>query len=331
MSETFKFTPARRSSVIPLIGLMGTSGGGKTLTSLLLMRGLVGPSGRIRMIDSDNKRGQFFESLVPGGYEVLDLDPPYRPARLLDVANAALDGGCDGLVWDSFSDEWDGEEGYLETKEAAIDRMTKGDYTKRNAYAMAAAGQEKPWHNKLIRRLLRSDVPIILCFRGKEKVSMTKDDRGKTQIKPPEHISAIQDSDVIFKMLIAGEVFSVEDSGGSKIGGFFRSIKHTHPDILPMLPSPGEQLGISHGEAISAWARGGAAAEPKAPPASKAVQKLKGELWKLTMSIHGEDVAALEKYLHDATLIRQDETLSTLTEDRLKDVIHEVKELANAS
>ena len=65
--SAFTITPATQQSVKPLIGLYGKSGGGKTLSALYLMRGIVGPKGRIVGVDTENGRMSMFADLVPGG------------------------------------------------------------------------------------------------------------------------------------------------------------------------------------------------------------------------------------------------------------------------
>jgi hypothetical protein len=73
--------PATRQGVKPLIGLYSESGCGKTYSSLLLARGLVGPTGKIVMIDTESGRGELYADVLPGGYEVLPLSAPFSPAR----------------------------------------------------------------------------------------------------------------------------------------------------------------------------------------------------------------------------------------------------------
>ncbi len=46
------FKPASRDEVSVKLALMGVSGSGKTYSALRLARGLVGPSGRIALIDT---------------------------------------------------------------------------------------------------------------------------------------------------------------------------------------------------------------------------------------------------------------------------------------
>jgi hypothetical protein len=99
MSE-FVLKPASRQGIKPLIGLYGKSGGGKTRSALLLARGIVGDKGRIGLIDTENRRGHIFADVIPGGYQVLDLDAPFSPDRYVS-AMEVIEKNCDILIMDS--------------------------------------------------------------------------------------------------------------------------------------------------------------------------------------------------------------------------------------
>ena len=70
---------ATRQGVKALVGLYGKSGGGKTLTGLFLARGLAGAKGRVTLIDTESGRGSIFADIVPGGYQVIEVDAPFSP------------------------------------------------------------------------------------------------------------------------------------------------------------------------------------------------------------------------------------------------------------
>lgn len=305
MNETNKFKPAQRTSVKPLIGLFGESGGGKTYSALLLARGIVGPSGKIGMIDTENGRGSLFCDMIEGGYETLEIQPPFSPEAYIQAIDEAENAGIECLIVDSTSHEWTGQGGYLDMKEAALDRMAGNDWKKRDACKFAASGQVKPLHNKFVARLLRCKMPVILCFRAKDKVSIEKDERGKTLIKASEHVCAIFEGKFIYEMLIAGEVFA-KDS----IGGYFRCIKYTHNGLLSAMPKDDMQIGIGTGTAIAKWCKG---EKPAEKPAS-----FKAQTWNLVKDYYKGNAQALQAGLCGLDLITQSETLADVTEDRWK-------------
>ena len=319
----FTFKPATRQGVKPLIGLFGKSGGGKTYSALLLARGIVGPSGKIGLIDTENGRGHIFCDQVPGGYEVLDLNPPFAPAAYSEALDAAESAGFDILVVDSMSHEWNGEGGYLEMKEQALDKMAGDDWKKRDACKFAAAARCKPGHNKLVSKIVRSKMGMILCFRGKDKVRMEKKEGEKSKVVADDHASPIQDGDFIFEMLIAGEVMTKE---GTSDGGYMRTTKHTHPDLLGCLPREGEQVSIKHGERIALWCNS-PITKPQTHPETKALKIRLNEAAKARYADAGGklDVPRFTEDLKNMQILLADETLSTLSHERLSKVVEEVE------
>lgn len=330
MTTPITFRPAVRQSVKLLIGLLGASGGGKTESALRLGRGIVGPNGKLALADTENGRGELCYDRISGGYEYFSMQPPFSPQSYVDVIDAAEKAGIDCLCIDSASHEWNGEGGYLDLKEEAIERMTggSGDYKKRERCAMAAAGQVKPkTHAKFYARVCRSSMTIILCFRGKQKVQMGKGADGKTTIEKDDHMSAIQDSELIFEMLIAGEVFAVEKEG-VPIGGYFRTVKYSHPSIPPLLPKAGEQVSVAHGEAIAKWARG-ESTENKPVESTPEIKALKKKLFNMTRGEHGGNQDKFWAFLYERKAVSLDEMNDgQLTADRLKEAIAHIEGLA---
>lgn len=261
---------AKKEGVIPLIGFVGESGGGKTKTALLVARGYAGPNGKIVGIDTENKRMLHFAEEIPGGFDHIDLQPPFSPEAYLEAIQLCESKGYKAIVVDSMSHEWNGSGGYLELKEQEVDKMSGGDYKKRERCAIAAAARVKPrTHTPLVEHIKRSGVMIIMCFRGKQKVRMGKDEEGKFKVDKDAHISPIQDSEIIFECLIAGEVYWKDaniDGTDTRIGGYFQCQKHTVNSLLAVLPKQGEQFGIKHGELLAKWCNsGGKVSQPALP------------------------------------------------------------------
>lgn len=228
--------------------MYGRSGSGKTMSALLLARGLVGPNGRITLIDSESGRGSIFADLIPGGYSVLELDAPFSPSRYLEAIEAA-EAASDCIVIDSLSHEHNGEGGVLDMQEAELNRMAGDNWQKREACKMAAWIKPKLEHKKFIGRLLRLKTGLICCLRGEEKTHITKGENGqKGKVITDEFSSPIFDQRFIFELLINFETIAKDGRGG-----FVIPRKITHPSVAPLLPRENEQIGIKHGEAIAAW------------------------------------------------------------------------------
>lgn len=340
------FLPAQRRSVKPLIGLFGESGGGKTFSALLIARGIVGPAGKIGLIDTENGRGSLYVDMIPGGYDVLDMDAPFSPEAYTKAIEQAEKAGIECLVVDSTTHEWNGEGGYLDMKESALDRMAGNDWKKRDACKFAAAAQCKPEHTRFVQRLLRAKCAVILCFRAKMKVKMGKVD-GRTKVESDEHVSPISDTGLIFEMLIAGEVYSMPDRAGKEIGGFFRCTKHTHPDLLAIMPPEDRQIGSEFGSKLAHWASGAKqqpvatkpASQPPAqavqqpaqspPPATDSIDPISEVKARIRQNIQGKFATMKEFQQHcwDEAWISDTESLAELSLERLQQIEEKTKSL----
>lgn len=255
------FRPATVDARKPLIGLYGLSGGGKTYSALLLARGLVGPAGKIKMIDTESGRGSFFADKVPGGYDVLQLGEPFSTERYMEAIALALQAPIDALIIDSCSHEWEGVGGVTD-KAMAIERAT-------DKPGLHCWKEPKMVHARMMFRLLQAPVPVIICLRGKRKSKQMKvpiegkAGRFKTQIVKDEHPTPLQDSDFIFEMTVHAEVMLApgkDEPGPNQRGGWLRVTKVGHPDLEQVFVT-GERVSIETGERLAAWCKG---AEPPA-------------------------------------------------------------------
>lgn len=290
---SFEIRPATRAAVKALMGFYGKSGGGKTMSALLFARGLVGPSGRIVMIDTENRRGSLFADLIPGGYSCLDLTEPFSPARYQQAIEEA-EKAADVIVIDSMSHEHAGEGGVLDMQEAELTRMAGDDWRKRESCKMAAWIRPKMEHKKFVNRLLRSPCHILCCLRGEEKTRMEKKD-GKLTVEKDDFTTCIADPRFIFEMLVNLECYAKDGEGG-----YCHIRKITHSGTKACLPAPGEQIGIKHGEALAKWCQG------SSPKPADDTAAIKSKLWHATKVIHGGKAAnkpVLEQWLRDQKII----------------------------
>jgi hypothetical protein len=316
----FEIKPATRQGVKPLVGFYGKSGSGKTMSALLLARGLVGPKGRVCLIDTENGRGSIFSDLIPGGYSVMDVDAPFSPDRY-QQAIVAAEKSADVVVVDSMSHEWSGEGGVLDMQDKELDRMAGEDWGKRERCKMAAWIKPKLAHKMMIQRLLRCSTALICCLRGEEKTHSGKDEKGKTVVITDEFSSPLFDPRFIFEMLLNFE--TVAHDG---VGGYVIPRKITHPSIAALLPKDGQQISIATGEALARWC----AAPGAAPISSTAIDPkdtLKRELWALLKSKHGGDKAKLQSWVTDELKI--DVLLETMEASGLAEVLAAARKKLN--
>ena len=187
-----KIERAVREKTFTLTSIAGPSGSGKTYSAILYARGLVGPEGKIGFIDTENKRSRFYAD-VAGGFDVIDLDPPFTSQRYLEAISAFEKAGYTAIIIDSISHEWEGTGGVLEQAEA-IEQKT-------NRAGLHCWQKPKAGHKKLMNGLLQTRAHLIFCCRVKEKVAQVKTG-GKTEIVN-EGFVVVQEKSFIYEMTVS--------------------------------------------------------------------------------------------------------------------------------
>lgn len=152
------------------LGMSGPSGSGKTYSALLIASGL---GGRIGMIDTEHGSGDLYADLLPEGYDVLTLTPPFTPARYIEAIHALEALGVSTIIVDSLSHAWAGEGGSLDRHGRIADK---------SGNSWQAWRQVTPEHNALVEALLQSPCHIIATMRAKTEYVQEKDERTGKQV-----------------------------------------------------------------------------------------------------------------------------------------------------
>lgn len=231
------FSRARREGSHVLISMEATSGRGKTYSALMLGRGLVGPDGKLGLLDTETGRGKIYADAIPGGYEYGELTPPYAPERYVAAIQAASKAGLDCLIIDSASHEWEGIGGIGEIAEGG--RSSSGSELK----GLQKWAKPKARHKRFVQTLLTTRMHIIVCLRAKEKL--------------------IQEGNAI----TSGGWVPVQE----KFFGYEMTVRLFFPEgVKPGVPElvkcpadllgafrAGEQVSVASGERIAQWVKGG--------------------------------------------------------------------------
>jgi KaiC/GvpD/RAD55 family RecA-like ATPase len=149
------------------MALYGVSGSGKTYSALAIAKGL---GGKVALIDTERGSASKYADLYD--FDVLDMQPPYSPARYAEAIKAAEKEGYDILIIDSLTHAWSGEGGALQMVDNAAKRSSSG-----NSYT--AWRDVTPEHNRLIDAILQSTCHIIATMRSKAEYVLEEDSRGK--------------------------------------------------------------------------------------------------------------------------------------------------------
>mgnify|MGYP006921350367 CR=1 FL=1 len=160
---------ATRKQVKLRVGLSAVSGGGKTMSALLLAYGMTNDWSKIAVIDTENGSASLYSHL--GEFNTIDLSAPFSPERYIECIKACEDAGMEVIIIDSITHEWDGKGGIIDISNS----MTGNSFTN--------WAKLTPRHDAFINSILQSKCHIISCVRRKQDYEMTKDKDGKIKVE----------------------------------------------------------------------------------------------------------------------------------------------------
>lgn len=241
------FIKATREKAKLKLAISGLEGSGKTMGSLLVARGVVGPQGKIAVIDTEQGKSTYYSDnkiTKHISYDVDEIKAPFTSQKYLACIKDAVNAGYDFLIIDSISHEWDGPGGIKDQKDA-IDARGGNSFTN--------WGKVKPLHDAFIHGILTADIHIICTMRCKSDMILEMNDRGK-QAPKKVGLKAIQregveyEFDLMFDMA-HNKTFSVSKDRTGLFDGRFEMLS--------------EDIGRELGEWLSTAAP--ATARPQAP------------------------------------------------------------------
>lgn len=247
---SFTFRPAVRENVGLLIGLMGSSGSGKTYTAMRLAKGIAGDK-VFAVIDTEAGRAKHYADQFR--YDHGDLKSPFSPAAYAEAIAAADSAGYPVIVVDSASHEHAGEGGILDMQEAEYQRMGAKESAR-----MASWIRPKMEHKRMVQRLLQVRAHLILCFRAEMKVDMVKED-GRIKVVPkvsPVSIDGwipVCEKNLPFE-LTASFLLTAERPGIPKP----IKLQEQHRALFPL----DQPITEESGRRLAEWARGGTQSAP---------------------------------------------------------------------
>lgn len=163
------FRKAERKQAKLRLALCGPSGSGKTFSALLIAQGLA-PEGKVALLDTERGSGELYADLMD--YDVAPLEPPFTPARYIELIGEAQRQGYAVLIIDSLSHAWAGDGGIL-------DMHDKATAASRTGNSFTAWREVTPQHNALVDAILGADLHVVATMRTKTAYEVVDDDRGK--------------------------------------------------------------------------------------------------------------------------------------------------------
>lgn len=245
------------------IGLSGGSGTGKTYSALLMARGIAEtvtgrPGAPIGYVDTENRRAlhykQAFPEMMHFDFQAVDESGNvvgFGPERWIEVIDAAEAAGLPVVILDSFSHAWEGVGGVLDLHATTLDRLTRGDDSKKDARSQLAWAEVKPRYRRLIDRIVRAKTNIIICTRAKPVMQDFK--TGKNARKTKTRRADVPwdpaaDGDLMFEMTTM--VILDPAAPGCPV----HQIKVA--DQFKGLLDPRRPMGVETGRAMAEWAKG---------------------------------------------------------------------------
>jgi len=237
----FQIIDAKREAVPPLIALWGMSGSGKTLSALYLARGIVGTSGCIAVLDTENGRAKFYADEV-GGWKHVDMQPLFTPEKYSAGFKFCEDSGADIIIVDSMSHVWEGEGGVIDMAESSVTKNGK------SLTGLAKWNAPKLSHKRMMNNLMRSTLPVIFCTRAKEALKQFGQGYNAEIVR--DGWKPIAEKNFIYEMTLALRMTE---------NGRYDLVDSKIPKALKDVFPEGTQVNETMGEKLQAWLSGGEA------------------------------------------------------------------------
>lgn len=179
---------AKREQIKVPIMITGASGSGKTVSALLIAKGIVEKKfpdmsaeeqwEKIGLIDTEHKRALLYADTTVAKTEIgeflhVDFEPPFTVNRYIEAFEALKEASVEVVIVDSLTHAWSGEGGILEQ----VETIQKGN----PKMQMMAWNRVKPLEKQFLNLVTGSSVYVIGTARSKQAYDMNKTD-GKTQV-----------------------------------------------------------------------------------------------------------------------------------------------------
>lgn len=209
------------------LALQGASGTGKTMSAILLSKGLVNDDlSKVTVIDSEQGSSHLYSSL--GKYNVITLKPPFTPENYIKAIDLCLEHNTEVIIIDSISHCWN----YLLNLHASL---TGNSFTN---WGLITKKQ-----NMFIEKILQSDAHVIATMRSKQSYVLNL----KNGKYVPEKIGmkAIQRNDIDY------EFTTVFDINSKHLATATKDRTNLFTD------KPGFVINASTGKKIRNWCEAG--------------------------------------------------------------------------
>ncbi len=180
------------------MALQGSAGAGKTMSALLLAKGLTNNNlQKVAVIDTENGSADLYSHI--GNYNVLTLQPPFSPEQYIKAIDVCVAEGMEVIIIDSISHCWDFLLDYHS-------KLAGNSFTNWNKVT--------PRQKAFVDKILQSPVHIISTMRTKQDYVLNQ----KNGKFVPEKVGlkAIQRDGVEYEFTIVFDIDSKHFARSSK-------------------------------------------------------------------------------------------------------------------
>lgn len=171
-----KMKKAVREQVFSKVLLGGVAGSGKSYSALLLAKGMAdetekrtGKRPKIGMLSTEGGRSLLYADVVD--YDLAELEEPFTPESMIEDLATLEEEGYGIIIIDSLSAFWSGSGGILQIVQSM------------GGNNMQAWAKCTPRFNQMMNAIVKANMHIIACVRGKDTWEIDKDQNGKTSVK----------------------------------------------------------------------------------------------------------------------------------------------------
>ena len=149
------------------------SGGGKTLSSLLLAYGIVGDWSKIAVIDTERKSSSLYSDNKKhniGKFKIINLTSPYSVERYNAAIKFAEDSGIEVVIVDSIAHEWQWCLEYHGGNDRFVDDVMgwTGSSDMKRAQVKLHFNTKEEAIEKIDELVKKDDVVLVKASRGME-------------------------------------------------------------------------------------------------------------------------------------------------------------------
>lgn len=189
---------SERSKAKIKMALQGPSGSGKSLSALILAKGLTnGNLSKVAVIDTEAGSSNLYAHI--GNYNVLNLESPHSPERYIEAIDLCIKSGMEVIILDSISHCWD----FLLDYHASL---TGNSFTNWNKIT--------PRQKAFVEKILQSDVHIICTMRVKQDYVLSE--KNGKMVPEKVGLKAIQRDEISYEFTIVFDIDYKHFSSASK-------------------------------------------------------------------------------------------------------------------